>query len=90
VKFDLKPTSLSAATLPFRCRRLCDAYAQKQEAVLDTRAQLRAWYVWRCHIAKQRRLVRQAMQAEQYYVKRWLLGRAWDRCVPVAESKHAV
>jgi hypothetical protein len=37
--------------------------------------------VWRCHIARQRRLARQAMHAEQYYVKRWLLGRAWDKCV---------
>ncbi|KAF6258585.1 hypothetical protein COO60DRAFT_1701259 [Scenedesmus sp. NREL 46B-D3] len=68
--------------------RLCAAYAEKQEAVLDTRAQLRAWYVWRGHIARQRRLARQAMQAEHYYVKRWLLGRAWDRWAGRARSRY--
>ncbi|WIA39263.1 hypothetical protein OEZ86_005384 [Tetradesmus obliquus] len=88
LKDELHATQKQLARTDTHLDRLCDAYAQKQEEVLDTRAQLRAWFVWRCHIARQRRLARQAMQAEQYYVKCWLLGRAWDRWAGSARSRY--
>jgi hypothetical protein len=68
---------LIAASAP--AHRLAAGYAAKADAALDARWLAAAWFGWRRHLARQRRLARQAMRAERYYVTTWLLSRAWRR-----------
>lgn len=59
--------------------RVADGYAAKQRAVHDKLNLLRSWYVWREWAHKERRLQYLGFRLQQWYVKRWLLGRAWNR-----------
>lgn len=40
---------------------------------------LRSWYAWREWAHKERRLQYLGFRLQKWYVRRWLLGRAWDR-----------
>ncbi|KAF8064553.1 AVT1D [Scenedesmus sp. PABB004] len=68
--------------------RLAGGYAAKAEAALDARSFAAAWFIWRAHIARQRRLARQALAAQHFYVRRWLLGRAWARWAGAARRNY--
>lgn len=59
--------------------RVAGGYAAKQRAVYDKLNLLRSWYVWREWAHKERRLQYLGFRLQQWYVRRWLLGRAWDR-----------
>jgi hypothetical protein len=63
-------------------------YAAKQRAVYDKLNLLRSFYVWREWAHKERRLQYLGVRLQQWYVRRWLLGRAWDRWLGQARLQY--
>jgi hypothetical protein len=63
-------------------------YAVKQRAVFDKLNLLRSFYVWREWAHKERRLQYLGVRLQQWYVRRWLLGRAWDRWLGQARLQY--
>jgi hypothetical protein len=59
--------------------RVAGGYAAKQRAVHDKLSLLRSLYAWREWTNKEKRLQYVGLRLQQWYVRRWLLGRAWDR-----------
>lgn len=49
---------------------------------------LRSFYVWREWAHKERRLQYVGVRLQQWYVRRWLLGRAWDRWLGQARLQY--
>lgn len=75
----LTPGALPLLVMLLVCCRVAGGYAAKQRAVHDRLNLLRSWYVWREWAHKERRLQYLGFRLQQWYVKRWLLGRAWNR-----------
>lgn len=59
--------------------RVAAGYSAKQRAVYERLNLLRSWYVWREWAHNERRLQHLGLRTQQWYVRRWLLRRAWDR-----------
>lgn len=68
--------------------RVAGGYAAKQRAVYDWLNLLRSFYVWREWAHKERRLQYVGVRLQQWYVRRWLLGRAWDRWLGQARMQY--
>jgi hypothetical protein len=68
--------------------RVAGGYASKQRAVHDKLSLLRSWYAWREWTNKEKRLQYVGLRLQQWYIRRWLLGRAWDRWLGQARLQY--